>query len=102
MGTQRCVSPFGPRVNVTVPFEPIRALGELAGDELRRCVAMLPEADARAIAADWPSWAHDGQLPPDDDWRTWVQLAGRGFGKTRAGAEYVSAFAGPIRTLQSR
>jgi phage terminase large subunit-like protein len=42
---------------------------------------------------DWPEWAHGGQLPPGGDWRTWVMMAGRGFGKTRAGAEWVSAVA---------
>lgn len=38
----------------------------------------------------WPSWAHDGQIEPDGDWTTWVLMAGRGFGKTRAGAEWVA------------
>jgi phage terminase large subunit-like protein len=32
-------------------------------------------------------------MPPNEDWRTWVLLAGRGFGKTKAGAEWVAAFA---------
>ncbi|MFV0244899.1 MAG: DNA-packaging protein [Qingshengfaniella sp.] len=36
-------------------------------------------------------WAHDHQLPPEGDWRTWVILGGRGAGKTRAGAEWVRA-----------
>lgn len=34
-------------------------------------------------------WARDNQLPPESDWRTWLLLAGRGFGKTRTGAEWV-------------
>jgi phage terminase large subunit-like protein len=34
-------------------------------------------------------WAHDHQLPPEGNWRTWVVLGGRGAGKTRAGAEWV-------------
>ncbi|HVS06047.1 MAG TPA: hypothetical protein VHK65_07750, partial [Candidatus Dormibacteraeota bacterium] len=29
------------------------------------------------------------QLPPPGDWRGWLLLAGRGFGKTRTGAEWV-------------
>jgi phage terminase large subunit-like protein len=29
------------------------------------------------------------QLTPDGDWKTWLILAGRGFGKTRTGAEWV-------------
>jgi phage terminase large subunit-like protein len=55
--------------------------------------------------ADWPEWAHPGQLAPSGDWRTWVLMAGRGFGKTRAGAQWVDGLvrvadasgAGPVR-----
>src|SRR5439155_12804044 len=31
------------------------------------------------------------QKPPRGDWRVWLLLAGRGFGKTRSGAEFVRA-----------
>ncbi len=41
----------------------------------------------------WRHWAHDGQYPPEGDWRIWLIRAGRGFGKTRAGAEWVSQIA---------
>ena len=41
----------------------------------------------------WPLWARPEQLPPPGDWRAWLILAGRGFGKTRAGAEWVRAIA---------
>jgi phage terminase large subunit-like protein len=37
--------------------------------------------------------AHPGQLPGRQDWRTWLIMAGRGFGKTRAGAEWVRSVA---------
>ena len=47
----------------------------------------------RTLFEAWPVWAHCGQLPPDGEWRVWLMLAGRGFGKTRAGAEWVSALA---------
>jgi phage terminase large subunit-like protein len=33
--------------------------------------------------------ARAAQRPPGGDWRTWLILAGRGFGKTRTGAEWV-------------
>jgi phage terminase large subunit-like protein len=71
----------------------IDALGELDGAGMRIAVNALTRAERQVLAADWPSWAHKGQLPDHDGWRTWVLLAGRGFGKTRAGAEWVSAFA---------
>lgn len=35
----------------------------------------------------WNQNARPSQLPPPGNWRTWLILAGRGFGKTRTGAE---------------
>src|SRR5258708_35910593 len=49
----------------------------------------LSDKDLEAFEAHWPSWARKNQLPPDGDWRAWLLLAGRGFGKTRTGAEWV-------------
>jgi phage terminase large subunit-like protein len=48
---------------------------------------------AEAIEHDWASIARPEQLPPDGGWSTWIILAGRGFGKTRSGAEWVRSTA---------
>lgn len=45
------------------------------------------------LAGDWRLWARPSQLPPPGTWRVWLVMAGRGFGKTRAGAEWVRALA---------
>ena len=37
----------------------------------------------------WHSTARPNQIAPDGDWSIWLLLAGRGFGKTRAAAEWV-------------
>jgi predicted phage terminase large subunit-like protein len=37
----------------------------------------------------WRSIARPDQLAPPGDWRVWLILAGRGWGKTRTGAEWV-------------
>lgn len=42
-----------------------------------------------ALLHYWPFWARPNQVAPDGDWLTWVILAGRGFGKTRCGSEWV-------------
>lgn len=34
-------------------------------------------------------WARPTQLAPEGDWSTWLVLAGRGFGKTRSGTEWL-------------
>ncbi len=49
----------------------------------------LTEAQAEELLWDWRAWARPNQLAPEGDWLTWVVLAGRGFGKTRCGAEWV-------------
>ncbi len=43
------------------------------------------------IAFDWSFWRRPDQAEPTEDWRCWLLLAGRGFGKTRTGAEWVRA-----------
>ena len=50
-------------------------------------------AAAEYLAWRWDFTARAGQLPPPGDWRIWLMLAGRGFGKTRAGAEWVRGIA---------
>ena len=54
-----------------------------------RLLAELSAPERRQLQAYWPFWARENQLPPDGDWRTWLIMAGRGFGKTRAGSEWV-------------
>jgi phage terminase large subunit-like protein len=41
------------------------------------------------LLCDWQALARPEQLPPAGDWSTWFVLAGRGWGKTRCGAETV-------------
>lgn len=45
------------------------------------------------LARDWQAWAHPGRRAPPGDWNVWVMMAGRGFGKTRTGAEWVNDLA---------
>lgn len=48
---------------------------------------------------DWHFWARPNQLAPSGTWRVWLLLAGRGFGKSRSGAEWVNekAMHAPVR-----
>lgn len=39
----------------------------------------------------WDFWGRPSQFAPPGDWSHWLILAGRGFGKTRTGAEWVRA-----------
>ena len=49
----------------------------------------LPDEVKAALRWHWPFWARPNQLPPAGDWQTWLALAGRGFGKTEAGAQWI-------------
>lgn len=64
-------------------------IAALPSTERSAILASLTDADCVALLYDWQFWARDKQLPPPGDWRFWIILAGRGFGKTRTGAEWV-------------
>ncbi len=77
---------------------------ESLAEELARLAAAHPEGPAMveaffadlspmegaALAHDWEGvWRKPKQTPPDGDWQSWGALTGRGFGKSRANAEFV-------------
>lgn len=66
-------------------------LAALPEDVRNKLIDSLSNREALALLYDWPFWARPKQLPPAGDWRVWLLLAGRGFGKTRTGAELVRA-----------
>ena len=51
-------------------------------------MASLSDAEAAALVYDWRFWARPNQLWPDGGHYLWLILAGRGWGKTRSGAEW--------------
>src|SRR5271166_394317 len=85
-------SPDVSRARRLVPGEPISKIGDLLklppGQRAGLIGAMTPEDCAR-LYYDWSLWARPEQEPPPGDWVVWLILAGRGAGKTRAGAEAV-------------
>lgn len=60
--------------------------------QIAAALQALPDKQALTLMHDWHGiWAREQQLPPPGDWRTWLINAGRGFGKTRVGAEEARA-----------
>lgn len=60
-------------------------------DQLTALVAQLSEDECHEWRWNWDIWGRRTQQPPPGDWRVWLVMAGRGFGKTRLGAEWVRA-----------
>ena len=58
---------------------------------LARVLNSLSPGERMTFDEHWRTWAHGGQREPAGEWRTWTIRAGRTFGKTRAGAEWVLA-----------
>ncbi|WP_298305952.1 terminase family protein [uncultured Erythrobacter sp.] len=74
----------------------IGALDWLAFEEdsvRQRVVNSLDQEERNEWQYHWKLQARQAQLAPRGNWRTWLILAGRGFGKTRAGAEWVRTIA---------
>ena len=66
-------------------------LADLPEGRLVEAVAGLTDAEASTLLYDWHFWARPAQLPPPE-WGAagcfiWIVRAGRGWGKTRTGAE---------------
>jgi phage terminase large subunit-like protein len=57
-------------------------------DQLK-LLSALGDTDCEALLHDWTFWARESQLPPKGDWFCWLVMAGRGFGKTRMGVEWL-------------
>ena len=58
-----------------------------------RVASHFDQIERNEFGYHWDIWARPAQLPPPGDWRIWMVMAGRGFGKTRAGAEWVRMIA---------
>jgi len=56
----------------------------MLNQHLMQSLAKYPAAIARA---KWLATARPAQIAPEGEWPVWIVLAGRGFGKTRIGAE---------------
>ena len=71
-------------------------LGFLLGEEqpaFERVAKAFNQQERNEFDYHWELTARPSQLPPEGDWRIWMILAGRGFGKTRTGAEWVRRIA---------
>jgi phage terminase large subunit-like protein len=57
--------------------------------DIEAASAAMSDAELRELLFCWELWSRPEQEWPAGDWRTWLIMAGRGFGKTRTGAETV-------------
>jgi phage terminase large subunit-like protein len=66
-------------------------LADLPAAERAEVLASLDAETLTRMPYDWRVWARPEQLEPPGDWDFWVIMAGRGWGKSRTGAEWVRA-----------
>lgn len=64
----------------------IASLPEKQRNEILRSYS---DEQLEALRYDWDFWARPDQKTPAGEWIKWLVLAGRGYGKTRVGAEQV-------------
>ena len=67
----------------------ISSIASLPEQDRAAILAQLTDEEAEALIYDWPFWARPNQIAPPGDWLVWLLRSGRGFGKTRVGAEWV-------------
>jgi phage terminase large subunit-like protein len=64
-------------------------LRSLPDEEVQQLLTELGPAKVEELQHTWAFWARPEQMEPSGNWNVWMALAGRGWGKTRAGAEWV-------------
>lgn len=67
----------------------IAAFVRLPPEQRAKAILKLSIQEVRSLTYCWEAWARPAQFSPPGNWRTWLVLAGRGWGKTRTGAEWV-------------
>ncbi len=80
-------------VEIAPDTEALAWIAEATESDLADFVDKMGEEEAQLWRWLWLTEARTSQMAPDGDWRLWLVMAGRGFGKTRAGAEWVRAVA---------
>ena len=78
---------------MTSPPPDLLRLAFMDPDARARLLETMRGADLRSYDNAFVNWADPGQRQPGGDWRTWLMIAGRGYGKTRAGAEWIDGLA---------
>lgn len=73
--------------------DPLEWLLDTTDDERAALLASLSAKERREWRWHWGLWRRPSQAAPAGDWRVWLILAGRGFGKTRTGAQWVQDIA---------
>lgn len=68
---------------------PAQLLASLSESGRQALLSQLSTETKAHLRFHWPFWARPNQLSPEGDWSTWLALAGRGFGKTEAGAQWI-------------
>lgn len=68
---------------------PAQILAAMSDEERLEFISQMSPSLMASLKYNWEFWARPNQLPPEGDWTTWLILAGRGFGKSRMGAEWV-------------
>src|SRR6185437_4444959 len=68
---------------------PAQLLASLPEAERAKALESIPLSTKAELAYHWPFWSRADQRTPEGDWVYWLILAGRGWGKTRTGAETV-------------
>lgn len=75
---------------MTDQASPAEILAGLSDEERKEYLSSLTPSQLAKLKYHWDFWSRPAQQEPDGEWwNTWLILSGRGFGKTRTGAETV-------------
>lgn len=72
---------------------PAELLASLPPEQRETYLSSLTDLEKAELLHSWDFWARPNQLAPEGLWNSWLVMAGRGFGKTRMGSEWIRKIA---------
>lgn len=77
-------------LEISSQLSPSDILAGMSADDQNEFISSLSDDQAQSLLYQWAGFhARPAQEIPEGEWSYWLILAGRGFGKTRTGAETV-------------
>jgi phage terminase large subunit-like protein len=64
-------------------------LAQMSANDRVSVLSQFSDEEIETLYHHWPFWARSNQSAPPGNWFCWLVLAGRGFGKTRMGVEWI-------------
>jgi len=101
VNSDKSIKPNGPTMDTRSGLSMAEKVAELDVEARKELLVGYDQSEIEQLNCDWDFWGRPKQQIPPGQWFIWLILAGRGFGKTRTGAEAIIRWQNPSKRVES-